>query len=62
MAKKNSNNCAETAPESNKKFTDTNTKVNENKRLEAILDEINNTLKDIKVLLDKKKPLSSEDL
>lgn len=62
MAKKNSNNRAETAPESNKKFTNTNTKVNENKRLYDVLDAIMKTLQDIKVLLDKKKPLSSEDL
>lgn len=59
---KKTNKCAETHTEDNKTFTNINTKVNENKSLETILDSILKTLQDIKAMLDKKKPLSSEDL
>lgn len=56
------NNRAETHTEDDKKVHHTYTNVNENKRLYDVLDAIMKTLQDIKVLLDKKKPLSSEDL
>ena len=59
---KTANNRAETVQKCDKKYSNTYTNVNENKRLYDVLDAIMKTLQDIKVLLDKKKPLSSEDL
>jgi len=56
------NKRAETSPEESKIVSKVNTKEKENNDLQIKLDTIMEVLKDIRELLEKKKPLTSLDL
>lgn len=60
--KTSKNKRSETLPEDNKIVDNTNTRVDAKNDLQAILDAILTTLKDIKDIVEKRKPISSEDL
>lgn len=60
--KTSKNKRTETQPEDNKNVDNTNNRVDVKNDLQTILDAILTTLKDIKDIVEKRKPISSEDL
>lgn len=60
--KTSKNKRTETQSGDNKIVDNTNNKVDAKNDLQAILDAILTTLKDIKDIVEKRKPISSEDL
>ena len=60
--KTSKNKRAETLSEDNKIVDNTNNRVDAKNDLQATLDAILTTLKDIKDIVEKRKPISSEDL
>lgn len=60
--KASKNKHTETQSEDNKIVDNTNNRVDAKNDLQATLDAILTTLKDIKVIVEKRKPITSEDL
>lgn len=60
--KTSKNKRTETLPEDNKIVDNTNNRVDTKNDLQATLDAILTTLKDIKDIVEKRKPITSEDL
>ena len=60
--KTSKNKRTETAPEDNKIVDNINNRVDAKNDLQTTLDAILTTLRDIKDIVEKRKPISSEDL
>lgn len=60
--KTSKNKRTETLPEDNKIVDNTNNRVDAKNDLQATLDAILTTLKNIKDIVEKRKPITSEDL